>query len=203
MTSRSTQLKPLVETYLASLPAKGRKEKEKDLKIRKASWRREEDVQARLRAQGERPARAARSAAKWTRDDDRDMNILSSVLSMKLREVDARGHGRRLRRRRTRPPSRARRSRSAASSISFGCDPARVDELVKAALDGAEKLKKDDVDAETLERVKQTFVRSRETELRNNNFWLGWLANAYKYGDDPASACSAGGTWGNPPCSTH
>jgi hypothetical protein len=32
----------------------------------------------------------------------------------------------------------------------------------------------EDVDADTLERVKQTFVRTRETDLRNNNFRLGW-----------------------------
>ena len=29
-------------------------------------------------------------------------------------------------------------------------------------------------------------VRTRETELRQNRFWLGWLATAYRYGDDPA-----------------
>jgi zinc protease len=29
-------------------------------------------------------------------------------------------------------------------------------------------------------------VRSRETDLRTNRFWIGWLASAYKYGDDPA-----------------
>jgi zinc protease len=71
-------------------------------------------------------------------------------------------------------------------SIRFGCDPARVDELVKAAFEGAAKLAKDGVDEATLERVKQTFVRSRETELRTNRFWVGWLSSAYKYGDDPA-----------------
>jgi zinc protease len=178
------QLKPLVETYLASLPAKGRKEKEKDLKIRKANG----IIKKTFKLASEPKASVQidmHGNQKWTRDDDRDMNILSSVLAIKLREVmreDMGGvYGVGARGRLTRSPSQER-----SFVIQFGCDPARVDELVKAALAGAEKLKKEDVDAETLDRVKQTFVRARETDLRNNNFWLGWLANAYKYGDDPA-----------------
>jgi zinc protease len=178
------QLKPLVETYLASLPGKGRKEKEKDLKIRKASG----IVKKTFKLASEPKASVQidmHGNQKWTRNDDRDMNILGSVLSMKLREVmreDMGGvYGVGARGRLTRSPSQER-----SFTIQFGCDPTRVDELVKAALAGAEKLKKEDVDADTLERVKQTFVRTRETDLRNNNFWLGWLANAYKYGDDPA-----------------
>jgi len=178
------QLKPLVETYIASLPGKGRKEKEKDLKIRKASGIIKKEFKL-----GSEPKASVQldlhGNQKWTRDDDRDMNILSSVLSMKLRETmreDMGGvYGVGARGRLSRSPVQER-----SFTISFGCDPARVDELVKAALDGAEKLKKDDVDAETLERVKQTFVRTRETDLRNNGFWLGWLASAYKYGDDPS-----------------
>jgi zinc protease len=113
------------------------------------------------------------------------MNILSQVLAIKLREVmreDMGGvYGVGARGRLTRSPAQER-----SFVIQFGCDPARVDELVKAALAGADKLKKEDVDADTLDRVKQTFLRTRETDLRDNGFWLGWLASAYKYGDDPA-----------------
>ena len=36
-----------------------------------------------------------------------------------------------------------------------------------------------------LEKVKQTFTRERETQLRNNGFWVGWLSAAYEFGDDP------------------
>ncbi len=178
------ELKPLVETYIASLPAKGRKEKEKDLKIRKVGGIVKKEFKL-----GSEPKASVQldmhGLQKWTRNDERDMTILSQVLSMKLREVmreDMGGvYGVGARGRLTRSPSQER-----SFVIQFGCDPARVDELVKAALAGAEKLKKEDVDAETLDRVKQTFIRTRETDLRNNRFWLGWLASAYKYGDDPA-----------------
>lgn len=179
------ELKPLVETYIASLPGKGKtKEKEKDLKIRKVGG----VVKKEFKLASEPKASVAldlHGPFKWTRDDDRDMNILGQVLSIKLRETmreDMGGvYGVGARGRISRSPYQER-----SFTISFGCDPKRVDELVKAALDNAEKLKKEDVDAATLDRVKQTFVRQRETELRQNRFWLGWLANAFKYGDDPA-----------------
>jgi len=177
-------LKPLVETYLASLPAKGRKEKEKDLKIRrvagvvKKSFKLGTEPKASVSIEFHGPE-------KWTRDNDRDIAILGQVLSIKLREtlregmggVYGVGAGGRI----SRSPYQER-----SFSIRFGCDPTRVGDLVKASFDGAAKLAKDGVDDATLDSIKQTFVRSRETELRTNRFWLGWLASAYKYGDDPA-----------------
>ncbi|NVB78496.1 MAG: insulinase family protein [Kofleriaceae bacterium] len=176
-------LKPLVETYLGGLPGKNRHEKEKDLKIRKVAG-----IVKKTFKLGTEPKASVQldfhGNEKWTREKDRDMFILGQVLSIKLREdmredkggVYGVGAGGRI----TRSPFQER-----SFSVRFGCDPQRVDELVKAVLDNAEKLKKEEVDASVLERVKQTFLRSRETELRQNRFWLGWLANAYRYGDDP------------------
>jgi zinc protease len=178
------QLKPLVETYLASLPGKARKEKEKDLHIRRVSG-----VVKKTFKLGTEPKASVQiefhGPETWTRDKDRDMAILGQVLSIKLREtlredmggVYGVGAGGRI----SRSPFQER-----DFSVRFGCDPARVEELVKATFDTIAKLEKDGVDDSSLERVKQTFVRGRETELRTNRFWLGWLSNAYKYGDDPA-----------------
>jgi zinc protease len=177
-------LKPLVETYLASLPGKGRKEKEKDLKIRRAggvvkkTFKLATEPKATVQLEFHGPY-------KWTRDDDRDIGILGQILSIKLREslredkggvygVGAFG-------RISRSPYQER-----SFGIRFGCDPTRVDELVKAAFDEASKLAKDGPDVATLDGIKQTFLRSREVELKTNRFWVSWLASAYKYGDDPA-----------------
>jgi zinc protease len=71
-------------------------------------------------------------------------------------------------------------------SISFGCDPLRVTELVNAMFDEISQVQKDGIGPDYLEKVKQTFTRERETQLRSNGFWIGWLASAYTYGDDPA-----------------
>ncbi len=179
----AAKLKPLVETYLASLPAKGRKEKEKDLGIRKVGgvvkkeWKfgSEPKASVRLDFHGD---------DTWTRDKDRDMFILGQVLSIDLRNtlredlggvygVRASGHI-------ERSPHQSR-----DFSIGFGCDPKRVDELIAATSAEIQKLEKDGASDEDLEKVKQTFLRTRETELRKNSFWTGWLVTSYRYGDDP------------------
>ncbi|MBV8757947.1 MAG: insulinase family protein, partial [Deltaproteobacteria bacterium] len=178
------QMKPLVETYLASLPGKGRHEKEKDLGARrvtgvtKKEWKigQEPKASVRLDIYADEP---------WSREKDRDLYILGQVLSIRLREdlredkggvygVGASGNF-------TREPHSDR-----TFSVRFGCDPKRVDELVKATLDDAAALAKDGADDDHLNRVKETFLRTRETQLRQNAFWSGWLTNAYRYGDDPA-----------------
>jgi zinc protease len=176
-------VRPLVETYLASLPARGRKEKQKDLGIRRArgvvkqAWNLGQEPKARVQLM-------FHGDETWTRDKDRDMFILGQVVSIRLREVlreDKGGvYGVGVGGSISRAPHQER-----TFSISFGCDPARVDELVKATFDEIAAIKKDGIGAEYLEKVKQTFTRERETQLRNNGFWVGWLTSAYSYGDDP------------------
>jgi len=176
-------LRPLVETYLASLPAKGRKEKQKDLGIRKArgvvkqAWNLGQEPKARVQLM-------FHGDESWTRDKDRDMFILGQVLTIRLREVlreDKGGvYGVGVGGSIARAPHQER-----AFSISFGCDPARVDELVKATFDEIAEIQKNGIGAEYLEKVKQTFIRERETQLRSNGFWVGWLTSAYTFGDDP------------------
>ena len=177
------RVRPLVETYLASLPAKGRKEKEKDVGIRKVGG-----VVKKTWTAGQAPRASVRldfhADETWTRDKDRDVYILGQVLSNRLREdlredksgvygVGANGFI-------ARSPHQER-----TFSVQFGCDPKRVDELVTAVLDDVAKVAKDGVKDDELEKVRQTFTRQRETELRTNRFWTGWLDTAARYGDDP------------------
>jgi zinc protease len=184
------KLKPLVETYLASLPAKGRHEKEKDLGIRKATgivkkeWKMGAEPKATVRID-------FHGEETWSRDKDRDMFILGQVLSIKLREqmreekggvygVHSAGFI-------ARSPHQAR-----SFTINFGCDPTRVDELVKTAFEEIGKLQKDGAQPDDLAKVKETYVRARETELRQNSFWVDWLAKSSRYGDDPAIVLDTG-----------
>ena len=177
------QLRPLVETYLASLPAKGRNEKEKDLGIRKVSG-----VVKQAYHLGQEPKARVQllfhADDAWTRDKDRDGFILGQVLAIRLREVlreDKGGvYGVSAGGSLSRAPHMER-----SFSISFGCDPARVDELVKATFDELAAIQANGIGDDYLEKVKQTFTREREVQLRNNEFWLGWLSKAYTFGDDP------------------
>ena len=177
------KLRPLVETYLGSLPAHGRHEREKDLGIRKVGG-----VVKKEWKIGEEPKASVlldfHGDESWTRDKDRDMFILGRVLEIKLREVlreDMGGvYGVGASGDIERSPHQER-----TFEIRFGCDPKRVDELVKAAFGEIDKLAKSGASADYLDKVKETFLRTRETQLRDNEFWEVWLSNAYHYGDDP------------------
>ena len=177
------KLKPLVETYLASLPAKGRVEKEKDPGVRRAkgvvkkTWNLGSEPKARVQLSfhGDEP---------WSRDKDRDMFILGQVLGMRLREtlredmsgvygVGAFG-------------SISRRPRGERTfGIQFGCAPEAVEPLVKASFAEAAALAKAGISGDYLDKVKAQYLRERETQLKDNDFWLNWLAASYRYGDDP------------------
>ena len=177
------KLRPLVETYLASLPGKGRKDREKDLGIRKVPGvvKKEYDL-------GVEPKATVRldfhGTDTWSLDKERDAYTLAQVLSNLLREelreekggvygVGAFGNVQR-------SPYQER-----AFGISFGCAPERVDELVKALNEVVAKVMKDGVDADHLDKIKQIYTRGRETELRTNRFWSQRLTSAFRFKDDP------------------
>jgi zinc protease len=177
------KIKPLVETYLASLPATKRREKEKDTGVRRAggsikkAWPlgSEPKAQVSLSFYGDEA---------WSRDKDRDMFVLGQVLEMRLREILREdmggvygvGAGGWI----------ARRPRGERSfGINFGCAPDAADKLIQASLDEVEAIKKEGATPEQLEKIKAQFLRERETQLKTNGFWLGWLASTYRFGDDP------------------
>jgi zinc protease len=178
------KLRPLVETYLASLPAKGRKEKEVDQHVRrtpgivKKQWKIGQDPKAQV-------AMAFHADETWSRDKDRDMFILGQVLSIRLREILREdmggvynvGAGGSI----ARSPHQERQFQ-----IQFGCAPENVDKLIAATFAEIAAIQKAGIGADYLEKIKSSFLRERETELRQNNFWSGWLESSYRYGDDPS-----------------
>ncbi len=177
------KLRPLVETYLASLPAKGRREQEKDTGARriggvvKKSWQLGQEPKARVSVQ-------FLGDEAWTRDKERDMYVLNRVLSIRLREVmreDLGGvYGVGASGFLARSPHQER-----VFSVSFGADPQRVDELLAAARKEIAALQQDGASEEHLARVRKGFERERELQLKSNSFWAGWLETSARHGDDP------------------
>ncbi len=188
------KIKPMVETYLASLPAKGRKEKEKDLAIKRApgvvkkTWSLGSEPKARV-------AISFHGDEAWSRDKDRDMFILGEVLGMRLREVlreDMGGvYGVGVGGSITRVPRQAR-----SFGIQFGCAPDAVDSLIAASMDEAAALGTRGIDDAYLAKIKQQFLRDRETQLKTNGFWVGWLASSARYKDDPTIILDTSGMVG-------
>jgi len=59
--------------------------------------------------------------------------------------------------------------------ISFGCAPGNVERLIASALDEVKKTGKNGPSLENINKFKAEDRRSRETELKTNNFWLNYL----------------------------
>jgi zinc protease len=176
-------LRPLVETYLASLPSKGRVERERDDGARRVggavrrSWKLGQEPKARVSIDylGEEP---------WARDKERDLYVLGRVLSIRLREVlreDLGGvYGVNAIGSLVRSPHQER-----VFTLAFGADPARLDELVAAARRAIAAIQRDGASEDHLDRVRKGFTRERELQLRSNSFWVSWLEAAARHGDDP------------------
>ena len=59
--------------------------------------------------------------------------------------------------------------------LGFGCAPQNVERLVKSVFTVLAKMKKEGPDALTLKKVKETFIRSHESDIRKNRYWLNKL----------------------------
>jgi zinc protease len=70
--------------------------------------------------------------------------------------------------------------------IQFGCAPENVDKLLAATHTEIAAIAKSGIGDTYLEKVREGFRRDRELELRNNQFWSGWLLTAARFHDDPA-----------------
>ena len=177
-------LQPLVEKYLASLPSKSKGKAQdswKDVKMTYATGKVTKEI-----LQGSEPksyvSMGFSAPDKWTREASADARILSMVLQIRLREVlreDMGGvYGVRSWVGLSRQPT-VRRS----ASISFGCDPGNVEKLQKAAMDVIHAIQKDGIGAEYLDKVKEQLRRGRETDAKENWWWVSQLREAYWFGE--------------------
>jgi len=70
--------------------------------------------------------------------------------------------------------------------IGFGCDPQKTDELTQILFEEIETMKAQGPKTIDVSKVKQILRRERETNLKDNGFWLGILQSYYIHGIDPA-----------------
>jgi zinc protease len=175
-------LQPLVETYLGSLPAAGRKARWKDVGVKYPTGRIAKTVTAGAEAKS-RVELEMSAPLRWTLDGSRDAEILSMVLQIRLREVlreDLGGvYGVRASAFVTREPVQRRHL-----TISFGCAPDNVEALKAAALAEVRAIARAGIGPEYLAKVTEQLRRAHEVDLKSNRWWQGRLRSAYYYRDD-------------------
>jgi len=177
-------IRPLILQYLGNLHGAPRVESWKDTGIyppegviKKTVYRgQEEKSQVSLKFTGQHP---------WSRIDNYALTSMASVLRIKLRETlreDLSGtYGTRI------GSSLSLYPREEYSiTITFGCEPDRVDELIGAVFRVIDSVQVYGPEISYIEKVKETQRRSFETQFERNRFWLSNLVSYAMREEDPA-----------------
>jgi zinc protease len=176
-------IKPLVEQYLASLPSLKRKETWKDIGIKPPKG-----VISKQVNKGIEPKSTVNitftGPFEWSQKNRYDFNAMIEALNIKLREVLREDKGGTYGVRTSGYPSLFPRQEYSIT-ISWGCNPDRVDELVKEALIQLDSMKIKQLDSMTVEKVREIQRRTFEVNLKQNDFWLNNLRFYYGNNEDP------------------
>ena len=71
--------------------------------------------------------------------------------------------------------------------VMFGCSPKAADKLTNAVFSEVKKIRANGPTETDLNKAKETLIRTRETDLEKNEFWLGKIESVYYDGTDPAT----------------
>ncbi|NJO91468.1 MAG: insulinase family protein [Chloroflexia bacterium] len=69
-------------------------------------------------------------------------------------------------------------------NISWGCAPVNVDKLVNTVLGEMKKIVDNGPTDIDIEKAKETFINERETDVKENNFWLNYIKSRTFNGDN-------------------
>ncbi|HEX4999522.1 MAG TPA: insulinase family protein [Terriglobia bacterium] len=177
-------IRPLVETYLAGLPATGRHETWKDVGVRAPKGVIEKSLEKGIEPRSQ-VVIVFTGPFQFDQTHRIAIESMADALDDRLRESIREELG-------------GTYSVSAGASysrlpieeyrftIQFACDPARVDELTKRVYAEIEKLKTDGITEREISSERETLLRSFETDSRQNSYLLNQIANRYRDGQDPA-----------------
>jgi len=179
------QLKPLVTTYVASLPSINRTETWRDIGVRPPTGVVKKIVRRGIEPQGEVHI-YFNGPLEWSRQNEWTLQAMGEILGKKLREV-------------------VREDMSATYhigawagaeefpvpmyqlGISFGCAPERVDEILKAVFAQIDSLKMVGPEERHVAAIKETIKRRFESVSGKSWYWQRELREAYFRGEDPRS----------------
>ena len=180
---KENQLKPLIEKYLGGLPATEKTEKFKDLEIRAPKGQISKTVYKGLDPKSSVQLIYSGDIT-WSPETATQLDALAEVLEIKLieklREEESGVYG---------------VGASAAYAkypvprytfrINFGCAPENVEKLIAKTQELINDLKQKGALPADIAKFKAETRRETEVQLKDNQFWLGYLQNQYYTGDAP------------------
>ena len=178
------QLRPLVETYIASLPAHPPSEQPRNIGINYTTG----VVRETIRAGQEQQSVALISlhgGYEWSRTNNYYMQSLVDLLNILLREEIREEQGGVYSISASVDYSRLPLERYAIR-ISFGADPKRVDTLIDEVLAIVTNLPDAEIDSDYITRIRNTQLNEYESGLSENGFWLAALQHHDLHDLDPS-----------------
>ncbi|GAA4930036.1 M16 family metallopeptidase [Mucilaginibacter defluvii] len=172
-------IKPLLATYLGSLPSSETKKTYKDLGMYPPAGLVSKTVNKGI---GEKSTVQLVFSGDYDYSEVNNMQLdaLEEVLNIKLierlREQESGVYA---------PGVRSIYQKIPAGkytvTISFGCAPENVDKLIAATMDEINKIKTNGAQATDIQKFKAEDMRSKQVQLRENYFWAGYLASGSQY----------------------
>ncbi|MCX6232557.1 MAG: insulinase family protein [Bacteroidetes bacterium] len=173
---------PMIEKYLGSLPSTKRKETWKDVSPEFAKGITEVSFHKGTEKQG-MVGLLMSGNLEWNDKNKLCIGLLQEIMDIKLVEV-------------IREKMSGVYSPQASMSLEhypkteynlmvmFGCAPKSADKLTKAVFGIMKDILKKGPTQIDFDKAKETLIRSRETNIKKNNYWLNKLESAYFDGDD-------------------
>ncbi|MBN1396626.1 MAG: insulinase family protein [Bacteroidetes bacterium] len=176
-------IRPLVERYIANLPSIKRIESWKDIGI--------ENPKGIIKKQLHRGIEPKSTVNitftgpfDWSQENRYYFNSMIEALNIKLREVLREEKGGTYGVRAYGSHSLIPRQRYSIS-VSWGCNPDRVDELVNGVTALIDSLKFNTLDMMTVEKIREIQRRRYEKNIKQNGFWLNNLHFYYDNNENP------------------
>lgn len=186
------EIKPLLATYIGSLPTTGTKETFKDLGLEPLSG----DITKKVYKGLEDKANVYlvyHGNYNYSDAQNLQLDALKAILEIKilerLREKESGVYSPRVNVSYQNEPKA-----QYSVSISFSCAAANVDKLIAAAVDEVKTLKNEGASADDIQKFKAEETRQLELQLRDNGFWLGYLEDAYSDGENPTKVLNYANT---------
>lgn len=176
------ELKAHCQKYLGSIPATRKREMWQDINAYPPKGKVEKTVY-----KGSEPRSTVmmrfNTDFEFNRKNRNEVSALNKLLSIRLREVlreDKSGvYG---------VSCQANPKKFPANGLEFivyfSCSPDNVEPLTKAALDVFEEVKTKGCDEKNLTKIKETALRERETNLKENQFWLSLMSSSAQNGEE-------------------
>lgn len=182
------KIKPLIASYIGSLPASGKTSNFKDVGLRPVQGPLKKEVR-----KGTEPKSFIRmfwnGQAPYSDSEQLKLSAMIEVLNIKLIESlreDLSGvYGGGMFGSLNKFPYN-----NFAIGASFPCGPENVDKLIAAAHAEIDKIKTTGPTEADLNKVKETWKQQYEVNIKDNNFWARQLIQSVEYGSDAANVLS-------------